>query len=261
MILSFLFSSFASPLTCKEVQEQSQNQPLHVIHRTIQNDPLQDDVVACLQKKDLAHLIPTADADLISPARFFANVQTTKGDFLIEVQRDWSPLGADRFHTLIQKKFFQDLPFFRAIRGFMVQFGLHSQPEVNQSWKEKPIQDDLAVQSNLRGFVSFATAGPNTRTTQLFINTANNQNLDSMGFTPIGTIVDTKESPGMTIVEKIFSGYGEGHPSGRGPSQELLQQQGSGFLKEHYPYLDYIKNIQICSNPTPSSPTDCRSAG
>ena len=112
MILSFLFSSFASPLTCKEVQEQSQKQPLHTIHRLIQKEPLQEDVVTCLQKKDLAHLIPSENADLISPEQFFAKIQTTKGDFLIEVQREWSPLGVDRFYTLIQKKILSRYPIF-----------------------------------------------------------------------------------------------------------------------------------------------------
>ena len=261
MIFSLLFSSYASPLTCKDIQERNQTQPVHAIHRAIQQDSLQDGASSCLQKKELSHLIPKDDADLISPDHFFVKVQTTKGDFLIEIQRAWSPLGADRFHTLIQKRFFQNIPFFRAIRGFMVQFGLHSRPAENQFWKQRPIQDDPPNQSNMRGFVSFATAGPNTRTTQLFINTGNNPNLDSMGFTPIGTVVDTESTRGMATVEQIFSGYGEGFPSGRGPSQELLQQIGTEFLQQHYPYLDYINNMQICSNPHPKTIKDCNSAG
>jgi len=227
----------------------------------IQQESLEEGAAVCLEKKNLSHLLPSEAADLIAPDRYYVRVQTTKGDILIEINRDWSPLGADRFYTLIQKQFFQDIPFFRVIRGFMAQFGLHSQPEENRYWKEKPIQDDPSNQSNLRGFISFATAGPNTRTTQLFINTANNPNLDSMGFTPIGKIVDTPQNPGMQIIDTLFSGYGEGHPSGRGPSQELIQKLGTSFLKEHYPYLDYIKNIQVCTNPQPSSTKDCRSEG
>ena len=260
LLISILFfDALAEPLTCKKIQELNSSSLTHAVQREIQTHGIEETVPECLRKQGLADLLPKVDADLISPEHYTARVESTKGEFLIEIHRSWAPLGSDRFYTLTQKGFFTDVPFFRVIRGFMAQFGIHSAPLVNQSWRSKPIQDDPANQSNQRGTLSFATAGPNTRTTQLFINTANNDNLDAMGFTPIGSIVHRPSSPGMEVVDRLFSGYGEGHPSGRGPSQELLQNMGTDFLKEHYPYLDYIKTIQICTNSNPITPDQCTS--
>lgn len=232
-------------------------EPLYAVHRRIQQQGIEETVPTCLQKTNNLSLLPKEDADLIAPDMFTVLVHSTQGDFLINVPREWSPLGADRFYTLIYKGFFQEIPFFRVIRDFMAQFGIHSAPIVNQSWRAKPIQDDPANQSNLRGTISFATAGPNTRTTQLFISTANNASLDKMGFTPIGSIVHTPDNLGMNVVDSLFSGYGEGHPSGRGPSQELLQNLGTEFLKEHYPYIDYVQSMEICSKPNILLIKDC----
>lgn len=259
LLSAFFLNSFAEPLTCAKIQELNDSNPVHIVQREIQTHGMEESTPECLNKKGLSELMPKADADLISPEHYTALVDSTKGTFLIEVHRSWSPIGSDRFYTLTRKGFFTDIPFFRVIRGFMAQFGIHGSPPVNQSWRSKPIQDDPANQSNQRGTISFATAGPNTRTTQLFINTANNDNLDAMGFTPIGRIVHRPSSPGMEVVDRLFSGYGEGHPSGRGPSQELLQNIGTEFLKEHYPYLDYIKTIQICTNTNPITPDQCSS--
>ncbi|MAA77659.1 MAG: hypothetical protein CL916_00245 [Deltaproteobacteria bacterium] len=259
LIATLFFDAFAEPLTCAKIQEINDSNPIHVVQRQIQTHGTEETVSECLNKKGLSNLLPKVDADLISPEHYTARVESTKGDFLIEVHRSWAPFGSDRFYTLTTKGFFTDIPFFRVIKGFMVQFGIHSAPLVNQSWRSKPIQDDPSGQSNQRGTLSFATAGPNTRTTQLFINTANNDNLDAMGFTPIGNIIHRPSSPGMEVVDRLFSGYGEGHPSGRGPSQDLLQNMGTEFLKEHYPYLDYIKNIQICTHSNPITPDQCRS--
>lgn len=259
--LSFILCAFAEPLTCKKIQELHATEPKHVIQRELQKNGLSEGVSACLQKNELTDLIPKPDADLISPEHYTAVLSSTKGDFLIEIHRSWAPIGSDRFYTLVQKGFFTEIPFFRVIRGFMTQFGIHSAPLVNQNWRSKPIDDDPTNQSNQRGTISFATAGPNTRTTQLFINTANNDNLDAMGFTPIGSVVHRPSSPGMEVVDRIFSGYGEGHPSGRGPSQDLLQNLGTDFLKEHYPHLDYIQSIQICTHPNPTTTQQCNSEG
>lgn len=259
VLSALLFDAFAEPLTCTKIQELNNAHPVHVVHREIQTRGIEEAASVCLEKEGLSKLLPKVDADLISPEHYTALVESTKGDFLIEIHRSWAPLGSDRFYTLAQKGFFTNVPFFRVIRGFMVQFGIHNAPLVNQSWRSKPIQDDPAGESNQRGTLSFATAGPNTRTTQLFINAANNDNLDAMGFTPIGSVVHRPSSPGMEVVDRLFSGYGEGHPSGRGPSQELLQNMGTDFLKEHYPYLDYVNNIEICTNPNPITTDQCSS--
>jgi peptidyl-prolyl cis-trans isomerase A (cyclophilin A) len=176
-------------------------------------------------------------ATATAPAAFKVKVSTTKGDFVIEVHRDWAPLGADRFYNLVRMGYYNDVSFFRVIKGFMVQFGIHGDPAVNAVWRQARIADDPAgVQSNTPGMVSFATAGRGTRTTQLFINYGNNTNLDSMGFAPIGRIVD-----GMDVVNAIEGEYGEGAPAGRGPSQGQLQGEGNAYLRRDFPKLDYIK--------------------
>jgi peptidyl-prolyl cis-trans isomerase A (cyclophilin A) len=192
---------------------------------------------------------PAADLSLLAPARatekapavFKARFNTTKGDFVVEAHRDWAPQGADRFYNLVKMGYFTDAAFFRAIEGFMVQFGLHGAPEINARWREARIPDDAAAgQSNRRGYVTFATAGPNTRTTQLFINYGDNGNLDGMGFTPFGKVVE-----GMDTVDKLYKGYGEGAPSGMGPNQGRIQMEGNAYLKRDFPMLDYIQSARI----------------
>jgi peptidyl-prolyl cis-trans isomerase A (cyclophilin A) len=176
-----------------------------------------------------------------APAVYKAKFTTTKGDFVVEVHRDWAPLGADRFYNLVKRGYFTDVAFFRVIKGFMVQFGIHGSPDMNRVWKEAHIDDDpTGKQSNSRGMVTFATAGPNTRTTQLFINYADNANLDSMGFAPIGKVVQ-----GMDVVDALEGMYGEGAPRGRGPSQPKMQAEGNAYLKADFPKLDYIKSAAI----------------
>ena len=258
-MISLLLSSslFAAPLTCKELQSLHKEEAPHVIHRKVQQQGIAPDVPTCLQRKNLQTILPASDADLIAPNVFFVHTRTTKGTFLIHVQREWAPLGADRFYTLVSKGYFEDLPFFRVIRGFMAQFGIHNDPLVRASWKDKQLSDDPQKQSNTRGTISFATSGPNTRTTQLFVNTSDNTNLDASGFTPIGSIVHTPSAPGMNIVDTLFSGYGEGHPSGRGPSQALMQSIGNDFIKEHYPHIDFIVKMTVCDHPNPIKVDDC----
>ncbi len=175
------------------------------------------------------------------PAVFKAKFATTKGDFVIEIHRDWAPRGADRFHELVKSGFFQDVAFFRAIDGFMVQFGIHGDPAVSAKWRGANIPDDQASgHSNSRGALTFATAGPGTRTTQLFINFGDNGNLDGMGFTPIGQVAE-----GMSVVDSLYKGYGEGAPSGMGPDQGRVQAEGNAYLKRDFPKLDYIKSAQL----------------
>jgi peptidyl-prolyl cis-trans isomerase A (cyclophilin A) len=176
-----------------------------------------------------------------APDSFKVKFATTKGDITVEVTRVWSPNGADRFYNLVKAGYFKDIAFFRAISGFMCQFGIHGDPAVSEVWREAKIPDDKGgAASNAEGMVTFATAGPNTRTTQLFINLANNARLDSMGFTPFGKVVE-----GMEVVKKLNTEYGEGAPQGRGPHQGKVQMMGNAYLKKDFPNLDYIKSAEV----------------
>src|SRR5262245_23409827 len=147
-----------------------------------------------------------------APDTFKAQFDTTKGKFTIEVTRSLSPNGADRFYNLVRSGYFKDIAFFRVIPGFMCQFGVHGEPGVSSKWRQASIGDDPVKGSNTRGTITFATAGPNTRTTQLFINFADNRGLDGQGFSPFGKVTE-----GMDVVDKINAEYGEGAPRGRGP--------------------------------------------
>jgi len=175
-----------------------------------------------------------------APAVYKAKFDTSKGTFVIEVHRDWAPNGADRFYNLVKNGFYNDARFFRVINGFMVQFGISGNPDLSAVWHESTIPDDAVKQSNTRGMVSFATAGPGTRTTQVFINFGDNASLDGQGFSPFGQVVS-----GMDVVDSIYGGYGEGAPRGRGPDQGRIQTEGNAYLVEAYPRLDYIKKATI----------------
>ncbi len=175
-----------------------------------------------------------------APETFKVNFDTTKGDFTLEVTRAWAPLGADRFYNLVKSGFFTDVAFFRVIEGFMVQFGIHGDPAVAAAWRPARIQDDPVKESNKPGYISYAMAGPNTRTTQLFINYGDNARLDGMGFAPFGKVVE-----GMDVVNSIYSGYGEGAPSGMGPDQGMVQTKGNTYLKADFPKMDYIKSARL----------------
>ncbi len=175
-----------------------------------------------------------------APAVYKATFDTSKGAFVIEVHRDWSPNGADRFYNLVKNGFYNDARFFRVIDGFMVQFGISGNPDLSAVWREARIPDDAVKQTNQRGMVSFATAGPGTRTTQVFINFGDNGGLDGQGFSPFGQVVS-----GMDVVDAFFGGYGEGAPNGRGPDQGRVQTQGNAYLITDFPKLDYIKKATI----------------
>ena len=182
-----------------------------------------------------------------APETFKAQFDTTKGKFTIEVTRSLSPNGADRFYNLVRSGYFKDIAFFRVIPGFMCQFGIHGDPNVSAKWRAAAIPDDPVKGSNTRGTITFATAGPNTRTTQLFINFADNSNLDGMGFSPFGKVTE-----GMDVVDKINGEYGEGAPRGRGPDQGRVQGEGNTYLKKDFPNLDYIKSATILSIELPA---------
>ena len=182
-------------------------------------------------------------ADQQAPAKFKALFQTSKGDVTIEVTREWSPRGADRFYTLVKDGFFDGGEFFRVLRSprpFMAQFGINGDPKVTAKWADANIQDDPVMQHNTRGMISFATSGPNTRSTQLFINYADNSRLDASGFSPIGQVIS-----GMDVVDQLYADYGEGAPDGTGPDQERVEKEGNAYLKKDFPKLDYIKTAKI----------------
>jgi peptidyl-prolyl cis-trans isomerase A (cyclophilin A) len=175
-----------------------------------------------------------------APPVYKVEFDTSKGPFVVEVHRDWAPNGADRFYNLVKNGFYDNVRFFRVIEGFMAQFGVNGDPKVSATWREARIKDDPVKVSNKRTFVTFATAGPNTRTTQVFVNYGDNSNLDSQGFSPFGQVVS-----GMKVVDSLYSGYGEGAPGGRGPNQARVQSDGNAYLASAFPNLDYVKKATI----------------
>lgn len=196
---------------------------------------------AVVEKKEVnPALLNAAAATEKAPESFQVNFDTTKGKFTVDVTRAWSPNGADRFYNLVKLGFYDDVAFFRVLDGFVAQFGIHGDPAVMTAWRDAKIGDDPVTQTNKRGSVVFATGGPNTRTTQLFINFGNNANLDGMGFSPFGTVTE-----GMEVVDSLYKDYGEGAPRGMGPDQGSLQERGNAYLKESFPKLDYVKTATI----------------
>jgi peptidyl-prolyl cis-trans isomerase A (cyclophilin A) len=195
-----------------------------------------------------ASLLNPASLRLQAPAVFDAKFTTTKGDFVVEVTRAWSPRGADRFYNLVKYHFFDGAAFFRVVQGFVVQFGLSPRPDVSRAWENAKIEDDPVSQSNTRGTLTFATAGNNTRTTQVFINLGDNTSLNGMGFSPFG-----KVTSGMEVVDQLYSEYGDGPPDGHGPDQNRIQSEGKAYLEKSFPSLDIIKTAQIV--PLPASAT------
>jgi len=191
---------------------------------------------------------PVKNEKLLDPAKLTAKApdvfkvrfETTKGPFVVEVTRAWAPNGADRVYNLVSNGFYDDTRFFRVVSGFMTQFGINGDPAVGAAWKTATISDDPVSQSNVRGTVTFAMRGPNTRTTQLFINTVDNMRLDNMGFSPVGRVIE-----GMEVVDKLYAGYGEGRPRGRGPDQMRIQSEGNAYLDELFPDLDSIRTARI----------------
>ena len=175
-----------------------------------------------------------------APDTFTVLFETTKGSFKVKLTRLHSPNGVDRFYNLVKIGYFNDIAAFRVINNFIVQFGIHGNPSVGKLWQDSNIKDDPKSQSNKSGTLTFATAGKDTRTTQLFINLKDNPFLDTQGFTPIGEVVS-----GMDVVKNLYGGYGEGAPQGNGPSQALIQAQGNVYLKKSFDKLDYIKSVAL----------------
>lgn len=177
-----------------------------------------------------------------APERFKVRFETTKGAFVVDVHRDWSPNGADRFYNLVRIGYYDGVKFFRAIDGFMVQFGINGYGSVvNDKWRPASIPDDPVKEHNTRGRVTFAKTGaPNSRTTQIFVNYGDNRMLDGQGFSPFGEVVE-----GMDIVDSLYKGYGEGAPRGAGPDQGRVQSQGNAYLEAQFPKLDGVVRATV----------------
>ena len=182
----------------------------------------------------LAKLLQPDKLNETAPAQFIVDIQTTKGTIRVEMHRDWAPNGVDRFYNLVKSGFFTDIAMFRMVKGFVVQFGIHGSPLVSSVWRDANITDDPVIESNVKGTLTFATAGPNTRTTQLFINLNDNIRLDKMGFAPIGKIIS-----GMDVVDALNYEYSER------PNQGKIQMEGNEYLKAQFPNMDYIKSMTI----------------
>jgi peptidyl-prolyl cis-trans isomerase A (cyclophilin A) len=171
-----------------------------------------------------------------APATYRVSFKTTKGTFVVTVHRAWSPRGADRFYNLVRAKFFDDVTFFRVLKNFVVQFGISGDPKVAAAWQQARIKDDPVKVSNTPGTITYADAGPDTRTTQVFVNYGSNASLDAQGFSPFGRVTS-----GMSVLNKLYGGYGD-QPSGM---QQQIQTQGNAFLRKQFPKLDHIVTARI----------------
>ncbi len=192
--------------------------------------------VGSIQADDKDPKTPKPDS---VPEKFLVKFETSKGDVVIAVNRAWSPIGAARFYDAVQAGFYDECRFFRVVPGFMVQWGINGDPEVQSKWRKAEINDDKVpakdLASNTRGYITFAKSGkPHSRTTQLFINYGDNDRLDEMGFTPFGQVIQ-----GMEIIDKINSKHRER------PDQGAIQQEGNAYLKAEFPDLDFIKKATI----------------
>lgn len=185
-------------------------------------------------------LLNPASLNQKAPASYKVKFTTTQGPFMVEVTRAWAPVGADRFYNLVKNGYYTDASFFRVLPNFVVQFGISAKPAVSKAWARATIPDDPVTQSNKPGYLTFATAGPNTRTTQIFINLGDNAALDAQGFAPFGQV-----SEGMDVVGKLYSGYGEGAPQGNGPDQGRIEAEGKAYLDKEFSKLDSIKSAVI----------------
>jgi peptidyl-prolyl cis-trans isomerase A (cyclophilin A) len=192
-------------------------------------------VPAAFGQVNRAALLKPAGLKERAPNVFKARFDTTAGIFVIEVHADWAPRGADRFYNLVKNGYYDGCRFFRVVPGFVVQFGINGDAAIQRNWTDATIPDDKVTQGNTRGFVTFAKSSePNSRTTQLFVNFADNSRLNRQGFAPFG-----KVTMGMEVVDKIFSGYGEK------PDQDRIEKEGNAYLTKNFPKLDYIKKATI----------------
>jgi len=202
---------------------------------------LSSTLIACVLAS--CKIVTAADK---APEEYSVRFETSAGNFTLEVTRKWAPIGADHFYQLIQDKFYDDCRFFRVVPGFVVQFGINGDPSVQRTWRARNLQDEPVVASNMRGYITYAkSSAPDSRTTQLFINLKDNQNLDSIGFSPFGRVIE-----GMDVVDRITAEYREQAQQG------LIQSQGNAYLKSRFPNMDYIKTARIVGDDAPESDDD-----
>lgn len=175
-----------------------------------------------------------------APDIYRVRFETSRGDFVVEAERAWAPLGADRFFNLVENGFYDGNRFFRVIPGFVAQFGLHGHPVIADRWRAERMRDDPYRQTNARGTLSFASAGAHSRSTQVFINLRDNSNLDGAGFVPFARVVS-----GMEIVDALYAEYGEGAPRGSGPDQDRIRLEGNAYLESDFPRLDLIRRARV----------------
>lgn len=209
-------------------------------------------VVGCASERGDDEASPVDESALLSPSdsalavpapdSFRVTFQTTHGNFTALVRRSWAPHGVDRFYYLVKHGYYNNTYFFRVVEDFVAQFGMSGKPAINDAWDKRPIPDDSVRHSNTRGTISFASNGPNSRTVQLFINLTDNRRLDHLGagFPPIAEIVD-----GVSTIDSLYNGYGEGAPSGLGPRQDMIATQGNDYLKRYFPKLDMVRSATI----------------
>src|SRR5690242_5397565 len=242
-ICILLTAALAAGCSKKEPSSESQPAEKPQASAPAQPPPATSTAPAAEAKNAAPTAVPHGDdPSLLHPARlnekapekYQVRFDTTRGAFTVTVTRASAPLGADRFYNLVKHHFYDNAAFFRVVPGFVVQFGISSSPAVSAAWKNTEFKDDPVTQSNKRGSLTFATAGPNTRTTQVFINLKDNARLDGMGFSPFGVV----DGNGMNVVEMMYEGYGDN----AGPDQDQLEKQGDPYLKKGWPKLDYIKS-------------------
>jgi peptidyl-prolyl cis-trans isomerase A (cyclophilin A) len=183
---------------------------------------------------------PPATVATPVPDSYRVRFETSRGRFVVEVTKAWAPEGAERFYRLVEKKFYDDARFFRVVRNFVVQFGINGDPAVEARWRNMTMRDDPVKASNKRATVAFAMSGPNTRTTQVFVNLADNTRLDASGFAPFGQVVD-----GMQVVDHLYDRYGEAASLGPGPDPNFIEARGNAYLDASFPDLDAIRRARI----------------
>ena len=199
-------------------------------------------LASCAGQSMLLHPTPN-ELVMPGPDSFRVVMETTRGLFTLMIHRDWSPYGSDRFYSLVANGYYNEARFFRVVPGFVAQFGISGNPLVNVAWQNQHIPDDHMMRSNIRGTIAFGNDGPDSRAVQVFINLADNTRLDTAGargFPPIGAVVD-----GMFVVDSLYSGYGEGPPRGKGPSQDSITVLGTPYLVRAFPRLDFIRTARI----------------
>jgi peptidyl-prolyl cis-trans isomerase A (cyclophilin A) len=177
---------------------------------------------------------------VVVPEVFQVKFETSQGDFVVEVNRAWAPHGADRFHELVRMRYFDEGRFFRVLKGFIAQFGVHRDFSIHEKWRQFFIVDDPPKEKNLRGTLAFAQSGPATRATEIFVNLADNAVLDTQGFVPFGKIVE-----GVEVIDKIYSGYGEMRPEGKDLDPGRVEGETNEYLVQRFPKMDYIKRARF----------------